>query len=242
MLTCFLVVGYHRNRTFGRTPRAVANTSRLLELPEIERHWKFILEKGRLKVSPLWKHISDPEGTLLPPTKYFVSWLLSGWSCQSLYGRSLLSKPLTAEENLCAEEIMSGKFKIPSYDEMMAKRKGKRAKGKEVVESPSMSKQKDSKISESEKEAKSSGMETSTKKRKALLDQSEDLDNVTLKITREAAVFTDPSGLSSFVEGLLLEGDEERLSTLGPVEAAKKAMVLNFQVSLTFCLFLFFFF
>ena len=162
-----------------------------------------------------------------------MSWLLSRWSCQSLYGRSLLSKPLMAEETLCAEEIMSGKFKILSYEEMMEKRKVKKVKKKEAVESSPTLKPNAKIVSESEKETtdmKSTEVGSSQRKRKALCDPQEDLENLVIKIPRDVSIFTDPFGIHNFAGSLLLEGDEERLSTLGPVEAAKKAMVLNYQV------------
>ena len=57
-----------------------------------------------------------------------------------------------------------------------------------------------------------------------------DLENVVLKIPRGAAVIADPSSLFGFVDGLLLEEDEMRLKDLGPVEASRKAVALNYQV------------
>ena len=60
--------------------------------------------------------------------------------------------------------------------------------------------------------------------------EEEDPDNLWLKVPRESTAISDPSSIDSFVDGLLLEGDEVRLAQIGPVEAMKKAIALNYQV------------
>ena len=131
---------------------------------------------------------------------------------------------------MCAAELMSNRVKIPSIEEIKAKRK---AKGKEKVEVPTEKNESQQLLGAEVAEVGVSPMsagESHVKKRKALCDPEEDLENVTVKIPCGAAVIADPSSLSSFVDGLLLEEDEMRLRDLGPMEASRKTVALNYQV------------
>ena len=143
---------------------------------------------------------------------------------------------------MCAAELMSGRVKIPSIEEMKARRKAKKARGKEKVDVPIEKNESQQLLGAEEVDIGASPMSaggSQVKKRKALCDPGEDLENVIVKIPRGAAVIADPSSLSSFVDGLLLEEDEMRLRDLGSVEASRKAVALNYQVSSPRCIFVF---
>ena len=109
---------------------------------------------------------------------------------------------------------MSSRVKILSIEEMKARRKAKRAKGKDKVESSAEPKESQERVTP---EAGDQGtimgsIEASqSKKRKALFDPEEDPENVLIKIPHRATAIADSSSLTHFVGGLLLEKDEARL-------------------------------
>ena len=140
------------------------------------------------------------------------------------------------DETLYAAKIMSSRVKIPSIEEIKAKRKAVRAKGKGKVEASAEHKDSQEKMTlDAGREGIMVGSAgaSKSKKRKALFDPEEDLENIVIKIPRGSAAIADASVLTNFVEGLLLEEDESRLRDLGPVEASKKAVSFNYQVSLS---------
>ena len=230
------LVGTQRNKSFEATIGVASKTNEILELPKVERNWKFLLEEKSLRKTPLWKEALNTEGRPLALKKHIFSALMANYSSRILYGESTIREPLTADETLCAAEIMSSRVKIPSIEEIRAKRKAAKTKGKGKVDASA--EHKDSQ----EKMAMDAGREEITigsagasksKKRKALFDPEEDLENIVIKIPRGSAAIADASVLNNFVEGLLLEEDESRLRGLGPIEASKKAVSFNYQVSLS---------
>ena len=233
--------GTRRNRAFDFTIGVASKTNEILELPEPERNWRSLLEEKSIRKTPLWKEALNTEGTPLALKKNIFSALIANWSNRFLYGGSSCRPPLTTEETLCAAEIMSSRVKIPSIEEMRAKRKSKKAKGKSKVDLSigQKSPQKLPADVADEDIRMRSADASQSKKRKALCDPEVDLENVVLKIPRGAAALADPSSITAFVDGLLLEEDEMRLKDLGPVEASRKAVALNYQV-MSYCLFYFF--
>ena len=192
-----------------------------------------MLEEKSLRKTPLWRDVFDTEGTPLAFRKHIPSVLVAAWSCRLLYGRYSSFKPLTTEETVYAAELMSNRVKIPSFEEMKAKRKAKRAKGKGKIEVSTVPETQHEIVAPEfhEDTGLKSAEALQSKKRKALCDPDKDMENIILKIPRGAAAITDPSSLSPFVESLLLEEDEMRLGDLGPIEASRKAVALNYQVS-----------
>ena len=92
------------------------------------------MEEGSLRKTPLWKEALDTQGTPLALKKNIFSALIANWSRRLLYGESSCLALLTTKETLCAAEIMSSRVKIPSIEEMRAKRKSKKTKGKSKVD------------------------------------------------------------------------------------------------------------
>ena len=133
---------------------------------------------------------------------------------------------------------MSRKVEIPTLAELSSSRKRKRSKGKEIIGEGSAP-QEAGRLEAMATPKPLAGSAPQLKRSKPWGDADEDLENVIVKVPRGASVFSDPSELQKFAGGLLLEGDEERLVSLGPVESAKKGMTHAFEVSLpTVCTYL----
>ena len=192
------------------------------------------MEEKNLRKTPLWRDVFDTEGTPLALRKHIPFALVAAWSRRLLYASFPPFRTLTTEETVCAAELMSNRVKIPTLEEMKAKRKAKRAKGKGKADEMSTVPDSQHELTAPEFH-EGAGMKSAeasqSKKRKALFDPEEDMENIILKIPRGAAAITDPSSLSPFVESLLLEEDEMRLRDLGPLEASRKAVALSYQVS-----------
>ena len=130
-----MVAGTRRDRAFDFTIGVASKTNEILELPEPERNWRSLLEEKSIRKTHLWKEALNTEGTPLALKKNIFSALIANWSNRLLFGGSSCLPPLTTEETLCAAEIMSSRVKIPSIEEMRAKKKSKKAKGKSKVDS-----------------------------------------------------------------------------------------------------------
>ena len=124
---------------------------------------------------------------------------------------------------------MSRRVEVKSIDEMMSK-KCKRSKGKEAQSSqPEHAMEAEPTVVE-QLERPSTGALAEAKGKKPWADVDEDPNFLHFKVPRGTSVLTDPSGLQSFVGGLLFEEDEERMTTVGPAEAAKKAITRAYEV------------
>ena len=62
--------GTRRNRAFDVTIGVASKTNEILELPEVERSWRFLLEEKNLRKTPLWREVFDTEGTPLALRKH----------------------------------------------------------------------------------------------------------------------------------------------------------------------------
>ena len=178
-------VGTQRNKSFEATIGVASKTNEILELPGIERNWKSLLEEKSLRKTPLWKEALDTEGRPLALKKNIFSALMANYSCRILYGGSIIREPLTADETLCAAEIMSSRVKIPSIEDIKAKRKAVRAKGKGKVEASAEHKDSQEKMTlDAGREGITLGSAgaSKSKKRKALFDPEEDLENIVIRI------------------------------------------------------------
>ena len=85
--------------------------------PVGERDYRVVLLEANLRANHLWSFVEEVEqGILVPPLDLILPILQLQHAIHVIYGSSDL-QPLTAEELLLVEDIMSEKFSFPSAKE-----------------------------------------------------------------------------------------------------------------------------
>ena len=109
----FVFAGWDFNRALLSGLLAEERTWKLLKIDAAERDYRVALSKVNLKLSQLWAFIKESQGIPIPPIDLVLPLFCLWHAIHVVFGASDL-QPLTAEELSLVEEIMSGKFGMPS--------------------------------------------------------------------------------------------------------------------------------
>ena len=108
----YVCVGQDYNKALPSGLIVEDRTRQLLEITIAERDYRIALSKENLWASHLWSTVEVEKSTHVPPLDLILPLLHLRHAIHVVFGGSDL-QPLTAEELLLVEEIISGKLGIP---------------------------------------------------------------------------------------------------------------------------------
>lgn len=124
---CFICAGRDFNRALLSGLIAEERVRQLLDINVGEHDYKVALSEENLRASQLWAFVEERPGTAGLPVDLLLTLLRLRHSIHVVFGGSDL-RPLTVEELLLAEDLMSGWINIPSAKEAKVMIKGVRVR------------------------------------------------------------------------------------------------------------------
>ena len=119
----YVCVGRDYNKALPSGLIALDWTRQLLEIDIAKHDYRVALSEENLQSSHMWSSIEVDKGTLVLPLDLIFPLLRLQHAIHVVFGSTDL-KPLMARELSLVEEIMSGKFHIPSTKEAKALSEG----------------------------------------------------------------------------------------------------------------------
>ena len=186
-----------------------------------------------LKSSWLWAFVEESQGIPISPNDLVLPLLHLRHAIHLVFRGSDL-QPLMVEELSLVEDIMSGKFCIPSAkallkDAVSSSQKERKRKRLSLLDTGVMDDPEGYKMSKAETDVTHAGtppafasIEPSSAK-KAQSKSSEGEGSLTVTLSVEGSAYSDPSFVKDVTDALLLPADRKRLNEIGLVQSASGA-------------------